>query len=64
MVVKDLGYAQQPIIDFREKFAQTARLDPIRTPVALAAQKGWYLHQLDVKSALLNGVLEECIYIK
>ena len=32
--------------------------------LALAAQKGWKIHQLDVKSTILNGFLEEDIYIE
>ncbi|KAI5317804.1 hypothetical protein L3X38_037511 [Prunus dulcis] len=56
------GYAQKPGIDYNETFALVARLDTIRTLIALAAQKGWKLFQLDVKSAFLNGVLEEEVY--
>ncbi|KAG8501561.1 hypothetical protein CXB51_003867 [Gossypium anomalum] len=44
-------------------FAPVARLDTIRLLVALAAQNQWAIHQLDVKSAFLNGFLEEEIYI-
>ncbi|CAL8154967.1 unnamed protein product [Prunus armeniaca] len=61
LVVK--GYAQKPGIDFNETFAPVARLDTIRTLIALAAQKGWKLYQLDVKSAFLNGVLKEEVYV-
>ncbi|CAL2254019.1 unnamed protein product [Prunus armeniaca] len=61
LVVK--GYAQKPGIDFNETFAPVARLDTIRTHIALAAQKGWKLYQLDVKSAFLNGVLKEEVYV-
>ncbi|CAL9010760.1 unnamed protein product, partial [Prunus brigantina] len=57
------GYTQKPGIDFNETFAPVARLDTIRNLIALAAQKGWNLWQLDVKSALLNGVLEEEVYV-
>ncbi|KAI5334710.1 hypothetical protein L3X38_024843 [Prunus dulcis] len=57
------GYTQKPGIDFNETFAPVARLDTIRTLIALAAQKGWKLWQLDVKSAFLNGVLEEEVYV-
>ncbi|KAM0973674.1 hypothetical protein ACFX2C_016966 [Malus domestica] len=57
------GYSQKPGIDFNETFAPVARLDTIRTLVALAAQKGWNLYQLDVKSAFLNGVLQEEVYV-
>ncbi|KAI5348478.1 hypothetical protein L3X38_001365 [Prunus dulcis] len=58
----DKGYAQKPGIDYNETFAPVARLDTIRTLIALAAQKGWKLLQLDVKSAFLNEVLEEEVY--
>ncbi|BBN68281.1 BURP domain-containing protein [Prunus dulcis] len=61
LVVK--GYAQKPGIDFNETFAPVARLDTIRTLIALAAQKGWKLYQLDVKSAFLNGMLKEEVYV-
>ncbi|BFG32908.1 hypothetical protein CerSpe_191820 [Prunus speciosa] len=57
------GYTQKPGIDFNETFAPVARLDTIRTLIALAAQKGWKLWQLDVKSAFLNGILEEEVYV-
>ncbi|CAL2228453.1 unnamed protein product [Prunus armeniaca] len=51
------GYAQKPGLDYNETYAPVARLDTIRTLIALAAQKEWKLYQLDVKSAFLNGVL-------
>ncbi|KAM2946602.1 hypothetical protein COP2_029388 [Malus domestica] len=57
------GYAQKPGIDYNETFAPVARLDTIRTLIALAAKNKWKLFQLDVKSAFLNGVLEEEVYV-
>lgn len=57
------GYSQKSSVDFHETFASVARLDTIRILIALAAQKGWFLHQLDVKSTFLNGVLNEDVYV-
>ncbi|KAI5334092.1 hypothetical protein L3X38_024225 [Prunus dulcis] len=57
------GYSQKPGIDFNETFAPVARLDTVRTLVAVAAQRNWSLFQLDVKSAFLNGVLSEEVYV-
>ena len=51
-------------VDFSETFAPVARLDTIRMLLALAAQKGWNIHQMDVKSAFLNGYLEEEIFVE
>lgn len=62
LVVK--GYAQVFGVDFLETFAPVARLDTIRLVLALAAQKGWKMFQLDVKSAFLNGYLQEEIYVE
>ncbi|KAM2881342.1 hypothetical protein COP2_014434 [Malus domestica] len=41
-----------------------ARLDTIRTLIALAAKKGWKLHQLDVKSTFLNGVIKDEVFVE
>lgn len=41
-----------------------ARLDTIRTVCALAAQRSWKISQLDVKSAFLDGELEEEVYVE
>ncbi|CAM8980304.1 unnamed protein product [Rhodiola kirilowii] len=38
-------------------------MDTIRMIIALAAQNRWKIHQMDVKSAFLNGVLEEEVYV-
>ncbi|KAJ4764255.1 polyprotein [Rhynchospora pubera] len=57
------GYSQQPGIDYQETFAPVARHETIRMLIALAAHKGWKLYQLDVKSAFLNGVLKEEVYV-
>ncbi|KAG8482637.1 hypothetical protein CXB51_024435 [Gossypium anomalum] len=51
-------------VDFEETFAPVTRLDAIKLLFALAAQKKWQIHQLDVKSAFLNGFLNEEIYIE
>jgi hypothetical protein len=39
-------------------------LEEIRILVAFSMAKGFKLHQMDVKSAFLNGVLEEEVYVR
>jgi hypothetical protein len=41
-----------------------ARIETVRLVVAVATYKGWTMHQLDVKSAFLNGPLKEEVYVK
>ncbi|KAL4369603.1 hypothetical protein GQ457_05G026510 [Hibiscus cannabinus] len=62
LVVK--GYSQQAGIDYGDTFALVARLDTVKTLIALAAQEQWKIYQLDVKSAFVNGELEEEIFIE
>ncbi|TYK23235.1 Retrovirus-related Pol polyprotein from transposon TNT 1-94 [Cucumis melo var. makuwa] len=62
LVVK--GYAQIFGVDYSDTFAPVARMDTIRLLFAIAAQKGWKLYQLDVKSSFLNGILQEEIYVE
>jgi hypothetical protein len=58
------GYSQKKGVDFEETFAPVARFETIRIVLAVAAQKGWLIHQLDVKSAFLNRELEEDIFVE
>jgi hypothetical protein len=58
------GYVQRADIDFDEVFAPVARLESVLMMVALAAHEGWEVHHMDVKSAFLNGVIEEEVYVQ
>ncbi|MCH83764.1 copia-type polyprotein, partial [Trifolium medium] len=40
-----------------------ARIETVRLVVALACSKDWPMYHLDVKSAFLNGPLEELVYV-
>ncbi|KAG8492199.1 hypothetical protein CXB51_009896 [Gossypium anomalum] len=62
LVVK--GFSQKYGLDYFETYAPVARLDTIRLIVGLAAHMQWNVYQLDVKSAFLNGILEEEIYVE
>jgi len=57
------GYVQKHGVDFEEVFAPVARLDTVRFMLALAANLGWKVHHLDVKSAFLHEELEEEVYV-
>ena len=48
------GFKQKPGVDYYETYAPVARLETIRTVIALAAQKKWKLYQLDVKSTFFK----------
>jgi hypothetical protein len=58
------GFSQKEGIDYEETFAHVARYTSIETIIALAAKMKWKLHQMDVKIAFLNGVIEEEVYIE
>jgi transposase InsO family protein len=58
------GYAQREGVDFEEVFAPVARIETVRLIIALAAQRGWQVHHMDVKSAFLNGDLLEEVYVQ
>jgi hypothetical protein len=58
------GYSQKEGIDYEETFAPVARLEAIRILLAFFVAEGFKLHQMDVKSAFLNGVLEEEVFVR
>jgi hypothetical protein len=58
------GFSQVDGLDFREIFAPVAHLEVIRILLAFAASKGFKLYQIDVKSAFLNGVIQEKLFVR
>ena len=58
------GYAQQAGVDYGETFAPVARMETIRLILSISASMSWKVYHLDVKSAFLNGVLQEEVYVK
>ena len=58
------GFVQREGIDFEEVVALVARMESIRLLLALAAAKDWRVHQLDIKSAFLNGELVETVFVR
>jgi hypothetical protein len=58
------GYSQVEGLDFGETFTLIARLEAIRILLAFAASNGFKLYQIDVKSAFLNGVIQEEVYVR
>ena len=58
------GYNQEEVIDFDETFVPVARLEAIRLLLAYASFMNIKLYQMDVKSAFLNGIINEEIHIE
>jgi hypothetical protein len=58
------GFSQKEGIDYEETFAPIERLEAIRILLAFSVAKGFKLHQMNVKSAFQNGVLEEEVYAR
>jgi hypothetical protein len=56
------GFVQQEGIDYDDAFTPVVRMESIRV-LALAAQEGWQVHHMDVKSSFLNGDLKEEVYV-
>ena len=62
LVVK--GYSKRKGIDYEEVYAPVVRFETTGILIALVALKGWQIHHLDVKSAFLNGEINEVIHVK
>ncbi|WKA13292.1 hypothetical protein VitviT2T_030608 [Vitis vinifera] len=58
------GFNQEEGIDYEETFAPVARLEAIRMLLAFACFKNFVLYQMDVKSAFLNGFINEEVYVE
>jgi hypothetical protein len=58
------GFQQIHGIDYDETFAPIENMDSIRLVLAIAAAKGWEVHQMDVKNVFLHGDLSKEIYME
>ncbi|KAI3505835.1 hypothetical protein L1887_28122 [Cichorium endivia] len=58
------GYSQIEGLDYDETYAPVARLEAIRIFLAYAAHKNIIVHQMDVKSAFLQGDLQQTAYLQ
>eukprot|EP00253_Pinus_taeda_P023575 PITA_23575 len=58
------GFSQVEGIDYDETFSLVASSSSIISILALSAQMGWKIHQMDVNIAFLNGMIEEEVYIE
>ena len=58
------GYSQEEGIDYDENFAHVARLEAIRIFLSFVVHSNFKVYQMDVKSAFLNGELEEEVYVQ
>ena len=58
------GFSQKKGIDYEENFAPVAKYTFIRSILTLETVLKWKIHHMDVKTAFLNGVVEEEVYVE
>jgi hypothetical protein len=58
------GFSQVEGLDFGGTFVPVARLKTIRILLAFTASKGFKLYQMDLKSAFLNDVIQEEVFVR
>ena len=57
------GYNQKEGIDFGETYAPVARLEAVKLLLECSSIKGFWLFQMNVKSAFLNGYINEEVFV-
>jgi hypothetical protein len=58
------GYNQKYGIDYNETFAPVVKIQSLRVVLAIAANLSMEVHQIDIDTAFLNGILSEEVYIE
>ena len=58
------GFSQVEGVDYDETFGPVAQYTLIRAVISIAVEMGWKIHQMDVKTTFLNGIIEEEVYIE
>ncbi|CAH9115649.1 unnamed protein product [Cuscuta europaea] len=62
LVIK--GYKQREGLDYFDTYSPVTRINSIRMILAIAALRNLEVHQMDVKTAFLNGDIDEEIYME
>jgi hypothetical protein len=58
------GFSQKEGIDYEETFSPVVRYTSIRAILVITTVMKWKVHQMDVKTTFLNGVVEEEVYVE
>jgi hypothetical protein len=58
------GFSQKEGVDYEETFSPVTRYASIRVVISIASVMRWRIHQMDVKTNFLNGIIEEEVYIE
>ena len=64
MVKGQHGFSQVEGVDYDETFSLVARYTSIRSMISIATEMGWKIHQMDVKTAFMNGLIQKEVYIE
>jgi len=58
------GFSKREGVDYDKRFTTVAKYSNIKAMISIAAQMGWKIHQMVIKMAFLDGVIEEEVYIE
>ena len=58
------GFTQIPGIDYDKTFSSIAQFESLCMLLVLATLEDWHIHQMDVKSVFLNGLLDKESYME
>jgi hypothetical protein len=57
------GFSRKEGVEYKENFSLVTRYASIRAIISIASIMRWRIHQMDVKIAFLNRIIEEKVYI-